>query len=423
MAFVSVLMIAAQALPAATAPKTPPRPKHSPLPRRDERLDEMMADIVKDLTSEYSRKHRPEHVAAAVIDMGYVDKPCEPLMGAWRGDEPMYPASIVKTYYMGAAFAWAREGKFDLTPSIMTEIKYMIGVSSNPATVQVLNKLCGTAGGDRLSAKEFKEFAEKRDAVNRWLRGLGLEHTNADQGTWDGAPTPRDLQLMTGDLSGKGATTHHNRTTAIDMADFLYLIATDQIGAKDDCDTMRALMKRDSKDRRRDGYRKIFQDTLPDGTTIWGKSGYTSETSHDTAIITTAGGRRFVLVTMTEVTWDTTGFLGEFAAETLKRLSKIKPRPAPSGEPKPKESLKLAEGSPAAPGGQPAASRPAAPGRGKEAQQPVAQAAQGEEEDFWSSLMNVLKFRWLPGVSSLSIEDLKTAAGAPASSPTLAAGS
>jgi beta-lactamase class A len=299
-------------------------PEPAPVPRRDARLDALMGKIAKDLTAKRGRTHSRDKVAAAIVDLGRSDNPpALPTMGSWRGDELIYPASVVKVFYMAATYEWARAERLTLSSKVSYDLKIMIGPSSNGATQRTLNRLCGTSGGSRLSAADFRVFEEKRDQVNQWLRGLGLQKTNANQGTWDGSPTSRDLQLMTQSLSGSGPRINHNKTTTVETARFLWLIATDQIATPEDCAEMRRLMVRKPQSRSRHWSRLIFQDSLPRGTTIWGKSGYTSDTSHDAAIITTSEGRRFVLVVFSEVHYDDTSFIGEFALETIKGLKKL----------------------------------------------------------------------------------------------------
>jgi len=293
---------------------------------RDERLDRLIQNVVE-AAAEESRKHMASRVSATVVDLGYVDDPlAQPTYGSWRGDTRVYPASVVKIFFMGAAYVWQRQGKLTITPSVYSDLKYMIGPSSNVATQRILNKICGVESGSALSASEYQTFARKREAVNTWLKTLGLERTNANQATWDSTYSPRDKQLVTGNLTGKGPHVNQNLSTANDIARFLLLIERNGIGTKEDCDAMRGLMERDARDRRRNGYRRIFQDALPEGTTVWGKSGFTSDTSHDAAIITTTDGRRFILVVLAEVTWDNTSFLGDCAAETVKALREVKPR-------------------------------------------------------------------------------------------------
>jgi hypothetical protein len=288
--------------------------------KRDERLDRLMSQIVADLC-DYSRKHSSSRVSATVVDLGYVDEPLvQPVFGSWRGDARVYPASVVKVFYMAAAYVWQRQGRLTITPSVYRDLKFMIGPSSNVATQDVLNLICGVRSGSALSASEFREFSRKRNVVNEWLYSLGLTNTNANQATWDDEYSPRDRQLVTGNMSGEGPHVNQNISTSNDIAKFFLLIAQNRLGSAEDCDAMRTLMARDTKDRNRSGYRRIFQDALPAGTILWGKSGFTSETSHDAGIITSPSGRRFILVVMAEVNWDNTSFLGKFAAETMKKL-------------------------------------------------------------------------------------------------------
>ena len=375
-----------------------------------------MADIVKDLAADRPRSHKAERVAAAIVDMGFAGKPASAAMGSWRGDAVVYPASIVKTFYMGAAFAWAREGRFDLNPAVKQDIKYMIEVSSNAATQRVLNRLCDVSPGPLLSQKDFKAFAEKRNRVNRWLSELGLQKTNACQGTWDGAPSPRDMQLMTMRVDAKGPAINHNKTTADDMAFFLWLIATDRIGAPEDGEAMRKLMERKPDSRSRPGYRKIFQDELPKGTTLWGKSGYTSDTSHDSAIITTKDGRRFVLVVLTEVYYDTSSFLGDFAVEAAKRLERIAPSKPAAGRKARAGASQPASAAASRPASAPASQPSSAPAAQVAPKRPGAKA--GKAKGFWPGALYVLKLKWLAKILGFANEKEKQASPKGASTET-----
>ncbi len=300
-------------------------PDPAPVPRRDPALDRMMENIVQELTAKYSRTHRKDRVAACVIDLGTKDKPMRPpAMGSWRGSEQIYPASIIKVFYMAAAYAWAEAGKLEMSSQVKYDLKIMIDVSSNTATQRTLNRICGVQPGDLLSKTEFEKFAAKRNQVNEWLRGLGFAEMNACQGTWDGTPSPRDRQLLTMNMSGSGPYVNHNKLSAEEMARFLWLIADDLICTPEDCEAMRQLMRRDLRDGNDEGNgRRRFKDMLPDGTTLYSKSGYTSDTSHDAGIIIAPSGRRFVLAVMSELYYDTTGFLGYFAKETLERLDSL----------------------------------------------------------------------------------------------------
>jgi len=293
--------------------------------RRDPHLDKLLKDIVSRLCTRLP-KHSPSRVAATLVDLGYTRKPLlVPAFGSWRGDAQVYPASVVKIFYMGAAYVWARQGKLQITPSVYRDLKDMIGPSSNVATQHILNLVCGVESGPALSARELAEFARKRDVVNQWLHGLGLTRTNANQATWDENYSPRDLQLVTGSVDGQGPRINQNQSTSNDVARFLLLIARNALGMPEDCAAMRYLMNRKVENRHRPGYRVIFMDALPAGTICWGKSGFTTETSHDSAIITTTDGRRFILVVMAETSWDNTPFLGDFAVAVCNGLKSIKP--------------------------------------------------------------------------------------------------
>jgi beta-lactamase class A len=211
-----------------------------------------------------------------------------------RGDVPYYPASVVKICYMAATFEWEKQGLVKIDDAYAKDLRDMMGVSSNKATQRIVDRLCGTKDGPELSGKDYAEFAEKRHAVNRWLRTLGLKSLNACQKTYDGGDiSPRDYQFL---RSGKssGAFTNRNSMTTDETAQLLAMIATGKLASSD---RMLELMKRDLKTH--PGDKKLTLGGVPEGSKVWAKVGWVSTEAHDAAIVEVPGGRRYVLVTFT----------------------------------------------------------------------------------------------------------------------------
>lgn len=263
-----------------------PEPKKSP--RLDVVVRDALDDAVKKLASE---KWSKDSISVTLIDL---KDPEKPEIGEHRGDAPYYPASTVKMLYMGATYQWVKEGKVKIDDAYQKDLELMIGPSDNLATQRVVDRLCGTEDGPALDGKAYEEFAYKRNAVNRWLQGLGLKSVNACQKAYNGDEiSPRDYQFL---RSGKasGPFTNRNRMTTHDAARFLMAIATDKLVDAESCRKMRALMERRLPD-----HAKWILGGAPEGSTAWSKPGWVATERHDAAIVELPGGRRVVLAIFT----------------------------------------------------------------------------------------------------------------------------
>jgi hypothetical protein len=110
-----------------------------------------------------------EEIAATLIDLRNPDK----LTAAnYRGNEKIYPASVVKLFYLVAVHQWLNDGKLKDCPELRRTMHDMIVDSSNDATQGIVDVLSGVGSGGELSEKEFKIWAYKRNVVNRYFESL-----------------------------------------------------------------------------------------------------------------------------------------------------------------------------------------------------------------------------------------------------------
>src|SRR6185369_3328330 len=130
------------------------------------RLQRLVTEIAAETLSTFStNKLGSNQLAITLIDLR--DKAL--LRGSFRGEAPIYPASVVKLFYLAAVHQWLVDGKLKDTPELRRALKDMIVDSSNDATHYVLDSLTGTTGGPELPDAEMKEWGEKRNAVNRYF--------------------------------------------------------------------------------------------------------------------------------------------------------------------------------------------------------------------------------------------------------------
>ena len=266
----------------------------SVMPAQSERLQLIVDEAAREALSRFGPKGlREKHLAVTLID---VTEPRKPERGSFRGSEPIYPASVVKLFYLAAAHRWLEDGRLKQTAELERALKDMIVESSNDATHFVLDALTGVSNGAELPPAEMRGWAEKRNAVNRYFAALGYAGINVNQKPWCEGPYGRERQFL-----GEKFT-NRNKLTTDATALLLAEIATGRAVSPARSALMLNLMKRDfsgtsaDPDDQAHGFTGI---ALDPGTRYWSKAGWTSTTRHDAAYLELADGRRLVLVTFT----------------------------------------------------------------------------------------------------------------------------
>ena len=122
-------------------------------------------------------------LASKSVHLALIDpaNPEKPLLAEYNGRKPVYPSSVIKMVYMGYVYQLKEEGTLKITPQVYGKLHQMIHPSSNTATAWIVDLWSGTCSGDERSPEDYREFAQDRNACNRWLRSLGIENINACQ--------------------------------------------------------------------------------------------------------------------------------------------------------------------------------------------------------------------------------------------------
>ena len=276
------LLLSANRMPAA---------EQNALGPRDARLqsivDEAAAATVKHFAS---KKLLTNQLAITLIDLRGAPK-----HGSFRGDVRIYPASVVKAFYLAATHRWLEDGKITDTAELRRAMKDMIVDSNNDATAYIVDVLTGTTGGPELPSDEMKAWGEKRNAVNRYFGSLGYTNINANQKPWNEGPYGRE-RVWVGTNFG-----NRNMLTTDATARLMSEIALGQCVSKKRSAEMLELHTRDftAKGPADDQARGFTASGLPRDAKLWSKAGWTSTTRHDAAYVELPDGRKFVLVTFT----------------------------------------------------------------------------------------------------------------------------
>jgi hypothetical protein len=263
-------------------------------PKPSRQLQAIVDDVAQKTLRRFAEKGlQQDQLAITLIDV--TDKE-EPLSGSYRGNVGIYPASVIKLFYLVATHRWLEDGKLEDTPELRRALKSMIEVSSNDATGYIVDVLSGTSSGIELSGKELKEWELKRNAVNRYYASLGYNDINAAQKTFCEDAFGREHAFR-----GPNGE-NRNRLTTDSTARLLSDIATGRAVTAARSSQMMDLLKRDFSGTTKDADDQAHGFTgiaLSPGIRLWSKAGWTSETRHDAAYIELPNGKHFVLVTFT----------------------------------------------------------------------------------------------------------------------------
>jgi len=220
-----------------------------------------------------------------------------PTMASFRGNERIYPASVVKLFFLVAVHRWLEDKKIENTAELRRALKDMIVDSSNEATHYIVDVVTHTTGGYELPAKEMKEWQHKRDAVNRYFSSLGYTNINVNQKTHCEDAYGRER------VSREPDGANRNKLTTDATARLMMEVATLKAVTAERSSQMMELLKRDPtrKTSDTDSQDSGFSGSaLTPGTKYWAKAGWTSTTRHDATYIELPSGEKFVLVVFTE---------------------------------------------------------------------------------------------------------------------------
>jgi predicted amidohydrolase YtcJ/beta-lactamase class A len=232
-----------------------------------------------------------DKIAMTVIDI--TDR-ARPRRASLRGGERIYPASVVKLFYMVAVEHALEAGRIKDSELLATAVRDMIVDSSNDATHTVVDALAGVSAGPELSAGELEAWGTKRDVVNALFASLGYANINIQQKTWCEGPYGREAQWYNAE--------RRNKLTTDATARLLYEIVTDQLVTPERCRRMLNLMKRDHARRAGTFDEQAVLSTgpaLPIGSEYFSKAGWMSEVRHDTAYVRLPNGTELVYAIFT----------------------------------------------------------------------------------------------------------------------------
>jgi hypothetical protein len=269
-------------------------PAQTSAPVASPELQRIVDEAAREALARFKEKGLAEkNLAMTLVD---VRDPRHLTQGNFRGGEPIYPASVVKLFYLVAAHRWLEDGKLKETEELRRALRDMIVDSSNDATHYIVDAVTGASNGAELSPSEMKKWAERRNSVNRYFGALGYARINVNQKPWCEGPYGRERVFLGQKFENRNKLT--TDATARLLAEIVLGRAVNEARSRQ----MLELLKRDFSGQSTDADDQAHGFTgiaLEAGARLWSKAGWTSTTRHDAAYIELPGGQRFVLVTFT----------------------------------------------------------------------------------------------------------------------------
>ena len=259
-------------------------------------LQELVNRAVKTTLDKFADKKLTENqLSVTLINLR---DPAKPNTASFRGNERIYPASVVKLFYLVAAQHLLEKKELTESPELSRAMRDMIVDSSNEATQYVVDVITHTTSGYELTSKEMEEWQYKRNAVNRYFSSLGYSNINVNQKTFCEDAYGRER------VSRGPKGENRNKLTTDATARLLMEVLTGKAAPLQRTALMMELLKRSyvvttsDTDNQGVGFTGAALKGI-EGAKLWSKAGWTSTTRHDAAYIELPNGAKFVLVTFT----------------------------------------------------------------------------------------------------------------------------
>jgi beta-lactamase class A len=226
----------------------------------------------------------------------------QPLGFGHRQNQRIYPASIVKLFYLVAVQEWLEKGMATPSSELDRALHDMIVTSSNDATSLVVDVLSGTTSGPTLPKEPFKTWQQQRNIVNRYYQSLGwpeLAEINVNQKPWGDRPYGREREFV-GMLYN-----NRNMLTVASTARLLHSLVGGVAVSGARSQAMLDLLQRDLNLAplsvgEEDQVQGFLAEGLPADSICYSKAGWTAQVRHDACYAQMPDRPSSLLVVFTE---------------------------------------------------------------------------------------------------------------------------
>jgi beta-lactamase class A len=266
------------------------------------RLQEIVSDIIA-LTQK--QKLPKQSLSITLIDVKNNE------YAEYQQEIPRFPASVVKTFWMVNFFAQAEKGLLD-EATFTPYLNEMIKRSDNNSASYILDSLTQTESGKELQGKDYDDWLNKRQKVNKFFKSAGYTDINVNQKTFP-ITYQKIYEPKGSDLKMRGNPNHpiRNKVSTQKAAKLFYEIYSKQAVSAQASQKMMDLLTIDPATRIEKKHLKnpdefnpvrgYFSEVIPNDIYIGAKAGWTSSTRQEAAYIATPDGKTaYILVVFAE---------------------------------------------------------------------------------------------------------------------------
>jgi beta-lactamase class A len=222
-------------------------------------------------------------------------------IAGYRPNEPRYPASIVKMFWLVEFYAQKEAGILSEDPATTKQINNMIKYSDNDDSAFILDKISDAKSQPTLSRDKFKAWLQKRLYVNNFFAKAGYKNININQKAYpvyaQNLSSPRGSELQIRQVPN---LPQKNLITTNHVARLIYEIcftkeAVSPAASAKMCNLLTRDLKPEVWKKQTQGFHPIYGllgQAFPNSDiTFASKAGGTSTTRSDAAFISTKDGR------------------------------------------------------------------------------------------------------------------------------------
>ena len=222
--------------------------------------------------------------------------------GGFQADKPLFPASVVKLFWLIALFQQYENGETFGNVISDADLKAMMQDSDNSSASRILDAVTGATSGSNLAPDELDAWLAQRSFINSFYTRAGYGQLNISQKNF---PIPdENLEMPSGreqQMRGREDQPVRNFLTTDAIARLLYEIETGTAVNASYSQKAKSLMKRDfatEATKPYDSIRGFIGESLePHGVSLFSKPGWTSGSRQDAAIVESPDATvRYILV-------------------------------------------------------------------------------------------------------------------------------
>lgn len=267
------------------------------------------SDKLKNLVDSLVNRAKNQNLPTDSLSITLIDLNTQTIAG-YKQNTGRYPASVAKLFWMVVLQAQIQQRSINQDAELYNDLNKMIVKSDNDASSRIIDRITGDKSRiEALGKEEFKQWKQKRQAINLFFQKAGYEDINISQKTFPipylefRRPIGTDLQIRGDDLQKP----IRNKITTYQAARLMYEVINLQAVSMQSSEQMRNLLKRDLRPEvwKQDPpnleefnpVENFFGESLSSENLIFeSKAGWTTASRQEVAYVATPDGKvRYVL--------------------------------------------------------------------------------------------------------------------------------